>query len=735
MKKMMKGRNFHIVLTSIAVFLVILLAQVGFGLETAPAEQLVPKARDKSIAINFSKILELRHFSRRPIDEKVSEGAFDLYIKAIDPRKIYFMDSDIQEFTKLYRENFALTVKKGDLKPAFAIYNRYLVRVDECCALAEEILAEPLDFTSDEEIIRDKDLLAFSKTPEELKDRWRKRIKFEILSLEADKKEDDKTAQKKTQDGSNGEASDDPWSNEPPLDRLKRRYHSLQKRMAQTANDTLLETLLTAVANVYDPHSTYMSPKTCENFNIQMSLNFEGIGATLSWEDGYTEVKEIVKGSPAEKQGELKVNDRIIGVGQGEDGPLDDVVDVRLDEVVGKIRGKGGTVVRLQVIPGNRIIKIVRAKIELEDSAAKGEVFEVGKKSNGRPYKVGVIDIPSFYGDSDAIQRHEANARSTVTDVKRILAGFVDQNVDACVVDLRINGGGLLPEAIALTGLFIESGNVVQAKPDLYRKAGSDSTIFHNDPDPGIAWGGPLVVLTSKLSASASEIFAGAIRDYHRGLVVGDDTTHGKGSVQSVLPIADLLFGSLLKEAPNLGAIKVTIQGFWLPAGDSSQLKGIPSDVVLPSMTQHMEGISEADLDNPLKLAKIPAAKLLPQFDYVTPEIAATLAELSKVRTDSSKDFAKINEKIGLYQEIKAKKTTPLNREKYFAELEKLNYDKEEEEKIEKMMKNTADIKRDYYLDEVLNITADYLDLLKMKKIVFQKEKSGGILSDLRLGI
>ena len=701
-----------------AAFLFALFAGVSaFGEQ----EPLVPKAIDKGIAVNFSKILEARHFSRRTIDTDISREAFDLYIKEIDPRKIYFTQADIDEFAAAYRDDFALQIKKGKLDGAFDIYNRYIQRVIEGCVLAETILQQPLDFTVDEEIIRDKDMLTFPKTKQEMADRWRQRIKFEYLSLEADKKDADKKAESAQQQGTEISEAEDKWSDEPPLERLKRRYHSLQKRMEQTTNDGVLEAALTSIAGVYDPHTTYMSPKTCENFNIQMSLNFEGIGATLSWEDGYTEVKEIVKGSPAEKEGELQVGDRIIGVGQGESGPIEDVVDVRLDEVVDKIRGKGGTLVRLQVIPGNRIIKIKRAKIELEDSAAKGKVFEAGEKAAGVPYKVGVIDLPSFYGDSEAMLRHEANARSTVTDVKRILEDFAADGVDACVLDLRVNGGGLLPEAIALTGLFIETGNVVQAKPDLYnRKAGRDSTYMHNDPDPGVSWGGPLVVVTSKLSASASEILAGAIKDYRRGLIVGDDTTHGKGSVQSVQPIADLLFGPLSAK-PNMGAIKVTIQGFWLPGGDSSQLKGIPSDVVIPSVTQYMEGISEADLDNPLKLEKIPAASNMPHFDYVTPEMVGALAEMSKIRCDASPEFDKVREKITLYQEVKAKKTTPLNREKYFAELDKLNSDKEEEEKLEKMIKNSSEIQKDYYLDEVLAITVDYLNLLKADHVQFQE--------------
>lgn len=691
---------------------------------------LQPSARDTSIAINFAKILEIRHFSQKKIDSDVSQQAFDLFIKAVDPMKLYFTDQDVKQFESKYRDSFALRARKGDLVPAFDIYDTFLVRVTERCALAQKILDEPLDFTADDEIVRDKELLTFPKNDAEIADRWRKRVKFEILSLEADKRDEAKKEAAK-KEGDADEASEpespDPWANEQPVERLHRRYTSFQKRMMQTSNDDVLELALTSIANVYDPHTSYLSPKTSDNFNIQMSLNFEGIGATLAWEDGYTQVKEIVKGSPAEKQGELKVGDRIIGVGQGEEGPFDDVVDMKLSDVVDKIRGKGGTTVRLQVIPGNRSIKIVRDRIDLEESAAKGEVFEAGKKADGSPYKIGVIDIPSFYLDTEALRKDDKSARSTVHDVRVILDRFLQEDVDACVIDLRVNGGGLLTEAISLTGLFIEGGTVVQAKPDPMRRGDGKSVVFHNDPDPGIAWGGPLVVLTSKFSASASEIFAGAIKDYHRGLVVGDSTTHGKGSVQSVTPISDLLFGSMLNEAPNLGVIKITVQGFWLPAGDTSQLKGIPSDITLPSLTDHLESISEADLDNPLKLEKIPAAKLLPTFNYVTPTIVADLAEKSKARTDQSPDFIKVEEKINLYKEYKDKKTTPLQRDKYFAELEKLDTDKEEEEKLEKVIKNSSEIQRDFYLDEVLAITADYIDLLKKNNVTFQKEKKGGV--------
>ena len=319
---------------------------------------------------------------------------------------------------------------------------------------------------------------------------------------------------------------------------------------------------------------------------IQIGLNLEGIGATLQWDDGYTVVKRIVKGSPAEKQGELKEEDKIVAVGQGVDGPMEDVVDMKLTDVVDKIRGKGGTIVRLDVVSPDgkkKQISIVREKVDLEDSAAQSAIFDVkgkgefvdvpkneGAKKEG--LRVGVIDLPSFYLDMKA--KDGEGGRSVSADVRQILAEFNANDVDACVVDLRYNGGGSLPEAVALTGLFIKTGAVVQTKPSEF----GDRPRSLNDPDPSIQWTKPLVVLTSRLSASASEIFAGAIKDYRRGVIVGDETTHGKGSVQSMMEISDAIFGKLLSRgSDNLGSLKITIQGYYLPGGESPQLQGVPT--------------------------------------------------------------------------------------------------------------------------------------------------------------
>lgn len=698
---------------------------------SAPAE-LKQTTRDKNIAINFTRMLEMRHISRRKIDESVSARGFELYLKAVDPGKLYLTKADVDEFAAAYASTMATSAKKGDMTPAFVVYNRFLQRVDERCATAQALLdANDADFTVDETFERDKDKIDYPASDADAADRMRKRVKFEILSLEAQERDKQKEAQK-----SEGEKSDAaeavPGRAEDPISKLKRRYSTLQKRLHQTSNDDVLELYLTAIANAYDPHTSYMSPKTYENFSITMGLNLEGIGATLQWDDGYTVVKRIVKGSPAEKNGELQVEDKIVAVGQGVDGPMEDVVDMKLTDVVEKIRGKGGTIVRLDVVSQDgkrKQISIVREKVNLEDSAAQSAIFELYKMNDGsvkivdpkdenaateRPsdyastLKIGVVDLPSFYLDMKA--KNSKEGRSASVDVRAILDEFNAQNVDACVVDLRYNGGGSLPEAVTLTGLFIKTGAVVQTKPSEF----GDRPRPITDPDPSIVWSKPLVVMTSRLSASASEIFAGAIKDYGRGIVVGDDTTHGKGTVQSMSELANALFGNLLggSQATNLGAMKVTIQGYYLPSGVSPQLQGVQSDVILPQFTSVLEDVAESDLDYPMTLKEVEAASY-PKFALNTPEIVKAVAERSKERVANSKEFQEEIEKIKLYQESKLRKEVPLNRDKYFEELDRLDANKEETDKLEDIVNGDSGVVRDYYLDEVLCIAADYHETIQ----------------------
>ena len=733
MTKIYAGKKFR--LASLFLTLSLTLAVCGFAATPTnePIAPLAPNARDRSIATNFTRLLEIRHVSKKKIDEGVSERGFELFLKAVDPTKIYLTRQDVDEFEAQFAKNCALEAKKGKLDAAFAVYNRFLQRVDERVALAQKMLDENnFDFTVDEEFIREPERLDYSKNTAEVVDRMRRRVKFELLALEAEKRDEAKEKSETANDDANAQIV--PGRAEDPISKLKRRYSTLQKRFIQTSNDDLLEIYLTAIANAYDPHTTFMSPKSYENFMIQISLNLEGIGATLQWDDGYTIVKRIVKGSPAEKQGELQLEDKIVGVGQGLDGEIEDVVDMKLTDVVDKIRGKGGSVVRLEVVSEDgkrKIISIVREKIDLEDSAAQSAVFVAYQKADGtvelvdeadaetkKPadavasLRVGVIDLPSFYLDMKAKNSGDAG-RSSSTDVEKYLEEFNAKDVDACILDLRYNGGGSLPEAVSLTGLFIETGSVVQVKPS---ELGADRARSLNDPNPKVVWKKPLVVLTSRLSASASEIFAGAIRDYGRGLIVGDETTHGKGSVQSMNEISSVLFGSLMREAPNYGAMKVTIQGFYLPSGVSPQLQGVPSHVVLPQFTSVLEDIAESDLDYPLTFPKIEPARY-PKFNLTSPSVVESVAKKSAARVAASEDFGKEVEKMELYRSSKLRKATPLNREKYFAELDKLDANKEETKKMEEIVNGESGVERDYYLDEALRLTRDYCEALQTQSL------------------
>ena len=685
--------------------------QAGSGIM---ADELKPTQADGVIARIIALRLPREHISKHPLDETISTRAFDLYLKSLDPAKYYFYQSDIDEFQK-YEKEICKQLVSGKVDIGFAIYNRFLQRYDERTAMTEEILRTPLDFTVMEDYCIDKDLLTYPKTREEAFNRCVKKVKFDILKLKADSR--DILGKKNGEPETNSALTK---AKEDPITRLERRYESLKKRVHQTDNNDVLELYLTAVTGAYDPHSSYWSQPSYKRFIEEMSLDLEGIGALLGSEDGITTIKRIIPGGPADKDGRLKTDDQIFGVGQGKDGEMEDVVDMKLNEVVKKIRGKKGTIVRLQILPddgsGLKIIELVREKVELEDSQAKSAVFEAGTKADGTPWRVGVIDLPSFYADMNDRQR----GKSTTTDVRAILEKFNGQNVDVVVFDLSKNGGGSLPEAVELTGLFIETGTVVQLK-----RTDENRARPLIDPDPGISWTGPLVVITSKFSASASEIFAGAIKDYKRGIVVGDSRTHGKGSVQAVQELSQRgLFGPVTN-APEYGALRLTIQQYYLPAGTSPQVNGVAADVVIPSLIDHFKDICESDLDYHLAYDEVPPGGY-PDFGYVTPEIIGQLQAASERRVAENPDFQRTNKNIQLYIEMKDRTAIPLNEDAYNADREKLNADKEEQDKFEKMMNNDSKIKRDFYLDEVMNIAIDYAQKLKEADITFKKPTQSG---------
>jgi carboxyl-terminal processing protease len=473
----------------------------------------------------------------------------------------------------------------------------------------------------------------------------------------------------------------------------------------------LLEVYLSALTTGYDPHTSYMSPSSLETFSIDMRLELDGIGASLSADDGYTVVGKIIPGGAADKDGRLKPEDKVIGVAQGESGEFVDAVDMKLSDVVDMIRGKRGTVVRLKVLPVGggepKVYAITRERIELKDKEARSEVVEAGRKANGSPYKIGFIDLPSFYMDMDKNKRSQ-DYKSTTRDVRRILDEFNAKKVDAVIMDLRRNGGGSLVEAISLTGLFLDVGPIVQVK-------GIDGQVqAYDDTEEGVAWAGPLVVLTSKFSASASEILAGAIQDYGRGLIVGDHKTHGKGTVQSLLDIGQQLFQA--SAAPKLGALKFTMQQFYRPNGDSTQNRGVVSDVELPSLTTHLDG-SESDLDYAMKFDKVESADYK-KLNYVDRTVLDQLRRLSHDRCEKSEDFQKVAKNIKRYEELKNRKTATLNEAKYLAERADSDAKKEEERKLEELANPDTKVivKRDYYFNEAVAVTLDYLQLMSLAR-------------------
>ncbi|MDG2014048.1 MAG: carboxy terminal-processing peptidase, partial [Pirellulaceae bacterium] len=649
-----------------------------------------PTPNSKRVARIVSQLMD-QHLSNRKLNDDISERALDMYLKNLDPQKVYFLKSDIDEFKSQWKTELDDMLKSGNYDAAFAIFDRFKQRIAERVELANRLIEEDHDYDVAEEMVTDRDLLEYAETEAEIEDRWRKRIKYNLLVFQNDDEDEDSTSTK------------------TPEERLKNRYRAFGKRMTQFDNDDVIEMYITSITTSFDPHTTYMSKSSFVNFQINMSLELEGIGATLqSTDDGLTVIRRLVPGGAADKGGKLKVEDKIVAVGQGTEGEMVDTIDMKLDNVVEKIRGKAGTTVRLAVMsPGSGDIKtipIVRERIELKDSEAAGVVFDVGEKENGNPYKVGVIDLPSFYTDMQARAKNKKDYKSTTRDVRKILNDFNTQNVDAVVLDLRRNGGGSLTEAVDCTGLFIDRGPVVQVK----NPYGTIEQL--NDRDEGMAWEGPLVVLTSKFSASASEILAGAVQDYGRGLVVGDSSTHGKGTVQTMLNLMEILMQTR-DAGPDLGALKITVSQFYRPNGDSTQKRGVLSDVTLPSITDHMD-VTESDLEYPVEFDRVKKARY-DEMSNVNSDMVNGLLTRSRSRVGKSDDFNKRKKRIEKYIAQKEENSVSLNADDFNERRKELDAEKEDEKLIEDQVNHTnSDIERDYYMEEVLAITIDYIRLL-----------------------
>lgn len=645
----------------------------------APAAAIKPGDQDSLVSRLVMQLLPKRHISGRKVDDEISARAMDIYLKALDPMKLYFEQSDIDEFAK-YRTQIDDLTLRGDLSPAYQIFTRYLSRVNDRLKLAQELLADEIEFTSPDKIVTDPKATAFAKNATEIRDRWRQQIKFNVLDL----KDEGKTI-------------------EEAREQLQRRYSRYARRWAQTDSDEILELYLTSITMAYDPHTTYMSPSSLNDFNIQMRLNLEGIGAALREKDGSTVVSSVIPGGAADRDGRLKEDDHIVSVGQAADGDMVDIIEMPLKQVVSLIRGKAGTLVKLGVKKGGtgetETYEITRSQVQLEDSAARGKVIEHAVPGSDQKLKIGYINLPSFYLDMEAARQNAVDFRSSTRDVRRLLEGFKAEGVDGVVLDLSRNGGGSLTEAISLTGLFIDRGPVVQVKNS------NGSVQDYADDEAGVAWDGPLLVMTSKLSASASEILAGAIKDYRRGIMVGDPTTHGKGTVQTLMDLGREMFRN---DRTNFGALKVTLQQFYLPDGDSTQLNGVAADVILPSIIAEMD-ISESDLDFALPHDRVPQVRHQ-VYDMVPANLLESLRQRSTGRVGQDSEFLDLLRRRDLYVQQKQEKTISLVEEEFVQRRKSLDAQKEEEKESLQDEENKEVIYRDYFYNkEVLNIAADYI--------------------------
>ncbi len=585
-----------------------------------------------NIAKISAQILDADNFVKLPHHDQVSVHLMDQYLDALDPSHLYFIQTDLDEFSKWRKTLEDDLLDRGDLTAANEIFARLLERIDQQLDYVTNALkTEEFTFTGNEMYALDRKKMARPADLDAAKQAWHDRLRYEYLQEKLNKQKPEEIVKV-----------------------LTRRYSRLGHALHAYDKDDVLEVFLLALAHSYDPHSDYFGKSSYDNFNISMKLSLVGIGAQLQSEDGYCKIVELIPGGPAIKSAKLKPGDRVVAVAQGDKEPVD-VVDMKLDKIVDLIRGQKGTEVRLTILPSDatdpstrRVVKLMRDEIKLEESEAKARLIEQ-PDGKGKMQRLGVIDLPSFYASTD----NDGHVlKSTTADVAKLLRKLKAEKVDGIILDLRRNGGGSLDEAIRLTGLFIKQGPVVQVRD-------SDGKIqVDRDPDPTVLYDGPMIVLISKFSASASEILAGALQDYDRAAIVGDSSTFGKGTVQTVVQLGPVMQRIPVKISTEPGALKLTIQKFFRPSGASTQLKGVVPDVILPSLNNYTD-IGEKNLDNPLAWDTIPGAPF-DKLNRVQP-IARELRKRSESRIASDKDFAYLHLEIEKFKKLMASKSVSMN--------------------------------------------------------------------------
>ena len=694
-------------------------------------------------------LLSQTHFKRTPLNDDISAAFLRKYMESLDYSRMVFLQPDYEEFEAKYGTLLDNLTKRGDVSPAYEIHKRYFTRLKTAHSWLDEIIWSDFDFSVDESFIPNRTKADWPATETEARGLWRKRIKYEVLGTRLGKRRGVEAMKAKANNGEVVKKTDGtpvkPYDIKAEKEKILRRYERFLRVRTEMDSGDVLQVYLTALSNGYDPHSDYFSPLEAENFEINnIKLSLTGIGARLQWDDGYTKLIELVPGGPAIRSKKLKPGDRIVAVAQGEEGDPVDVVEMELDKVVDKIRGEKGTLVRLTIIPVDaaddsetREVRLIRDKIKLTDSLAKGQVIDYPEEDGSRP-RLGVINLPQFY-------------QNCARDVAMILDRFKQEKVSGIVLDLRRNGGGLLPEAVKLAGLFIEQGPMVQVIDSRRRKQ------VLQDNDTNIGYDGPMVVLVGKLSASASEIVAAALQDYGRALTVGSLSTHGKGTVQTVMPLNNWV------RLPDSGKLKLTVSKFYRVVGSTTQKQGVTPDIILPTPYDYME-IGEATLPNSLEAdhtQKLDFRNVNRVAKHVDP-----LAKLSSARIKEDQDFAYILEDINTLKdrlkdksvslseanrlaekdEEKAKRETRMKERKARGDAEETAYDLtinmiktktrlgeevedeekpirlEEEDEEEEIEEEEDEPTLDPHLRETLHILHDYISLLDPKKQIAAKE-------------
>lgn len=671
-----------------------------------------PDEQQSLVAREVVTLIENYNYKKIKLNDSISSLILDRYIKALDPSKYYFLASDIKDFEQ-FRNSLDDDLRNGDLSAPFYIFNVYLKRYNEWVAFSLQNVKNKFDFNGNDKYVYDREKMPWATTRAALNEVWQKRLKYELINLQIAGTEEAKN-----------------------VETLTKRYQNLKSQVAKVNNQDVFQTLMDAFTESIDPHTNYFNPTNATAFNEDMARSFDGIGARLMLENEVVKISEIIPGGPAFKSKQLNSGDRIVAVAQG-NGEFEDIIGWRIDNSVAKIKGPKGTTVRLKVIPAGQdlsskpvIISLVREKIILEDQSAKKSVKTI--QQNGKAYKVGLITVPAFYADFKAASAGDPNYKSTTRDVRLLIDTLKNRDkVDAIMMDLRANGGGSLVEAIDLTGLFIDRGPVVQVK-DL--KGRIDVS---EDTNPGVAWDGPFAVMVDRLSASASEIFAGAIQDYGRGVVIGTQT-YGKGTVQSSIDLNKLLNPSMLqrlaslinktavvkgeapKEAPQLGQINLTMAKFYRVNGSSTQHKGVMPDIVFPSIYP-LDKIGEDTEPSALPWDVIPRSNFTPVADLSA--VKTELVNRHKGRMEKSTDYKLLVQDIADMQKRDKETAITLNQAKLKAERDSLEAKSLERTNLIRTSRGLPALKKgekvkkeetyDFIEDESMKVIVDMIEMKK----------------------